>query len=69
MKVSEHVKDLLRQLADCGAQARFLNRELNIEFEKMGLPTDSQEFIDAFSYVENDSYIDGFLQWIEEDVE
>ena len=54
MKVPIRVQQLLHQLANCNERARFLNIELNKEFEKLGIDTSSQQFIDAFAYIEGD---------------
>ena len=66
MKVPIRVQQLLHQLANCSERARFLNIELNKEFEKMGIDMDSQEFIDALSYVQGDCCVDPIMGLLKE---
>ena len=66
MKVPIRVQQLLHQLANCSERARFLNIELNKEFKKMGVDVDSQEFIDALSYVQGDCCVEPIMMVLED---
>ena len=66
MNVPIRVQQLLHQLANCNERARFLNRELNKEFEKLGVDISSQQFIDAFGYVEGDCWAEPIIMYLEE---
>ena len=66
MECPPHVKALLESLADSARYCRFVNKTLNEEFEKLGIDTTTQEFENAFSYVEGDCDTTAILAHIEE---
>ncbi|MBR2343003.1 MAG: hypothetical protein IKA64_01970 [Clostridia bacterium] len=65
MKVSKKLKSLLENLASNAMSARRLNQLIQKEFEKLGVDTDSQEFISAFGYIEGDGDIAPIIDYIE----
>lgn len=70
MKITKKLKCLLEKLSDNAMRARELNQQIQEEFEKMGLNTDSEKFVNAFGYVEGDGDIDPIIDYIEsEDTE
>lgn len=68
-KVSPTLKYLLGKLVDNAKRAAELNRQIQEECDKLGIDTDSQEFTDAFSYVEGDFDIAPVIDYIESEVE
>lgn len=70
MKVSKNLKFLLENLAQNAMSARRLNRLIQKEFDKLGVDTNSEGFLNAFGYVENDGYIHPIIDYLEsEDTE
>lgn len=66
MECPAHVKVLLESLADNAHYCRFVKAVLNEEFEKMSVDITTQEFKNAFSYVESDSDTTAILDYIKE---
>ena len=65
MVVSNNLRTLITKLASNAMEARELNREIQKEFEAIGIDVDNIDFISAFGYIEGDGYIDPILDYIE----
>lgn len=68
-KVSLTLRRLLVKLADNAERAAELNLQIQEECNNLGIDTDSQEFTDAFSYVEGDYDISPIIEYIESEGE
>ena len=65
MKVSARMRSIMRRLAAAAQRQRELNRALDEEFDRCGIETNSQEFWDAFGYLEGDCDEQPLIDYIE----
>ena len=68
MKVNSKVRKILAKMVSNAQESRELNRMLYEELDKMNVDTDSQDFINAFSYVEGDCDASPLLDYLEKDI-
>lgn len=68
MKVNSKVRTILAKMVLNAQESRELNRLLYDELAKMNVDTDSEDFINAFSYVEGDCDASPLLDHLEKDI-
>lgn len=68
MKVNSKVRKILAKMVSNAQESRELNRMLYEELDKMNVDTDTQDFINAFSYVEGDCNASLFIDYLEKDI-
>ena len=68
MKVSKKLKSLLEALANTSKKSRELNRKIQVEFDKLGVNTDTVEFANAYGYIDGDCDISPIIDYIENEV-
>lgn len=68
MKVNSKVRKILAKMVSNAQESRELNRMLYEELDKMNVDTDSQDFINAFSYVEGDCDASPLIDHLEKDI-
>lgn len=68
MKVNLKVRNIVAKMVSNAQESRELNRMLYEELDKMNVDTDSQDFINAFSYIEGDCDASLFIDYLEKDI-
>ena len=68
MKVTSNVRKILAKMVSNAQESRELNRMLYEELDKMNVDTNSQDFINAFSYIEGDCDASLFIEYLEKDI-
>jgi hypothetical protein len=56
MKIPKYLINHICEMSDTARKLQVMNNELNTYLDKLGIDKDTEEFEDAFSYVEDDCY-------------
>lgn len=56
MKIPKYLIEHICKMSDTARKLQVMNTQLNGYLDKLGIDKDTEEFEDAFSYVEGDCY-------------
>ncbi|MBO5711234.1 MAG: hypothetical protein J6R47_00205 [Acholeplasmatales bacterium] len=68
MNVNSKVRKIVAKMVSNAQESRELNRMLYDELDKLNVDTNSQDFINAFSYIEGDCDASLFIDYLEKDI-
>lgn len=66
MKIPKYVKEHIRKMSDLARKQQIMNNQLNSYLEKLGVDMDSNDFENAFSYVEGDCCAQILIDYLED---
>lgn len=66
MKIPKYLKEHISKMSKTARKLQYMNVRLNEYLDKLGINKDTEEFEDAFSYVEGDCYPWALINYLEE---
>jgi hypothetical protein len=64
MKIPKYLINHIYKMSDTARKLQIMNNELNTYLDKLGIDKDTEEFEDAFSYVEGDCYPNALIDYL-----
>ena len=64
MKIPKYLVEHIYKISDTARKLQVMNNELNIYLDKLGIDKDTEEFEDAFSYVQGDCYPNALIDYL-----
>ena len=64
MKIPKYLVEHIYKMSDQARKLQHMNIKLNEYLDKLGIDKDTEEFEDAFSYVEGDCYPNALIDYL-----
>ena len=64
MKIPKYLIEHIYKMLDMARKLQVMNNKLNTYLDKLGVDKDTEEFEDAFSYVEGDCYPNALIDYL-----